>query len=324
MRGSPYRPLANLPPHLCLFLCSDHLWGRLATCRRLLIGVPLASETLFSFGTRAYVGRVGRVTAWPIGNRPTAGPPKLLRSGDEARRHRIHFYILNGLAKFLTVPHQPVETLILPKGFASQAENLVRLSSRKSFQRLHHFADSDGWCDQKMHVIRHHDVGMQFILSILAKMNGIHHNARNLWNPKIKRSRTDVIENPVHRHERLARSSRWRKASLCRKAALQHPCEKYRSADGMEVRESPASKGSHLERVPALGKILRQAQRPVANQPSRSGEPQPSLKRGFLTLGARRLPIGGRLPTCPTKNSSSMRSSTGIAAPSTPPMERTS
>jgi hypothetical protein len=249
--GRRNESLANLP-------VPDLLLTKLALANLLVTNLPLAKLP-------TDVGQVGNLR--PIVNRPTAGPAKLFWRSRQPRCHWIHLNVITNSLKFRLVTNQPVIALILPERPPGQSKHLIALASRESLERLHHSANFHQGRHQEMNVIRHYDVGVELILPQVTKVDGIDYHSGNLGDAKEKRAGARVVEDSIHSNECSARGGFNREAAVRWKTAVQAPRDKDRSADGMVVRKTAASKGSHLETVAGWGKILRKVKRPIANRP---------------------------------------------------------
>ena len=221
------------------------------------------------------VGQV--VNLRPIVNRPTAGPTKLFRRSRQPCRHRIHLDVISDSLKFRRVANEPIIALVLPEGPPGQSKQLIALTSCKSLKRLHHLANLNQGCHQEMNVIRHYDVGVELILPQVTKVDGIHHHTRDFGDAKEERAGACVVEDSIHSEERVAGGGCSREATVCWKTAVQAPRDEDGLADGMIVRKTAASKGSHLEIVAGWEKILRKVRRPIAKRPQVTNLPHKPL-----------------------------------------------
>ena len=254
-------------------LATDQLIsGQLATN---LANLPLASWPLANLPTD--VGQV--VNLRPIVNRPTARPAKLFRRSRQPCRHRIHLNVLTNPLKLGLVTNQPIIALILPEQPPGQSKHLIALTSRESLERLHHLANLNQGRHQEMNVIRHHDVGVELIMPQLPKVDGIDYHARDFRDTEEMRASACVVEDAVHSEEGLPGGGCSRETAVRWKTAVQAPRDEDGLADGMIVRKTAASKGSHLETVADLGKILRKVKRPIANRPQVTNLPHKAASR---------------------------------------------
>jgi hypothetical protein len=284
-------PLGNLPV------------SQLATGQLVISQLATKVANLQLARLPAYVGQV--VNLRPIVNRPTATPTKLSRRSRQPCRHRIHLNIINNFLKLRLVTNQPIIALILPERPPGQSKHPIALASRKSLKRLHHSANFQQWCYQEMDVIRHHDVGVELIMPQLTKVDGICYHARDFRDAKVERACACVVENAVHSDERLAGGGCSREVAVRRKTAVQTPREEDRLADGMEVRKTAASEGSHLETVADPGKILRKVKRPIANRPQVTNLPHKAASSKAASSKA----ASSQQAQQPARNAASMQSS---------------
>jgi len=164
------------------------------------LGLP-ASPTVSS----KPVGQVGRGTLWvrPIGNRPGAGPRKLFRRCDQTRIYRVHFDVAGNLCELCLISYQTVIAFVLPEGFSGVTKHLVALSRRKPFERLHHFGNRNMRSDEQMNVVRHHDKGVEIVLSrnLVSVVNGFVYQPRDFRAAQMQRAGLSVIQKTVHRKE---------------------------------------------------------------------------------------------------------------------------
>ncbi len=94
---------------------------------------------------------------------PCAGPGPEARFFDQARSDGVEFDVAFRLAEFFRIAHPAVPGFVLPERLASEAEDLIGSSSRRAFDPSHDFRKVGFRCDQKVHVVRHDDPGMQFV-----------------------------------------------------------------------------------------------------------------------------------------------------------------
>jgi hypothetical protein len=153
------------------------------------------------------VGQVGNLR--PIGNRPRAGPRKLLRHRHQPRIHRVHFDVADNSPKLSLVPNEPIIAFILPEGLTSETEHLVTLPRRESLKRLHHFGNIDARSHKQMNMIRHYDkrVEIEFFRNPIAIVNGLNYQDRDFRTTKVQRASLRVIPGDDPLREMLVR--RW-------------------------------------------------------------------------------------------------------------------
>ncbi len=254
----------------------------------------MSSHVSKEFGP--FVGQVGNLR--PIGNRPGAGPRKLFRRSNQSSLNRIRLNIPNNPLKLRSVTNQPIITLALPKSVPSEAKDSVAFSSSKSLERLHRTGNVHEWSHQEMHMVRHHDEGVELEASRISIFNSFHHHIRNFRHFEKQRSCASVIKKPIHRQESLARSGLRGEAAINGQTPMQSPGEKYWLTDGMEVRQATPMDGLHADRVHVPKKSLnfRFHVGQVGNL--RRIDNPPATGLGNYLTG--RFPIGRRFPTCPT------------------------
>jgi hypothetical protein len=94
-------------------------------------------------------------------------------------------------------------------------------------------------------VIRHDDIGVEFVVSRVSILNRLHHSAGDVWHAERARAGSSRIENTIHCQKGLSGSVGRREAAICREAARETPSEEDRLADGMIVRKPTAMKAGH-------------------------------------------------------------------------------
>ena len=114
------------------------------------------------------VGQVANLR--PIANRPAAGPGKFLGCGCQSSLNRVVLNITYNPAKLRVIAHQPVIALTLPER-PLETQDSVAFEARESFEGLRHFGDFPQRGNEEMHVIRHYDVGVELVVSLLPKAN---------------------------------------------------------------------------------------------------------------------------------------------------------
>lgn len=212
---------------------------------------------------RDAVGQVAYLR--PIANRPGAGPGKLLGRRHQPSLNRVILNVIYNLGKLPIVPNQAIIALTLPK-WPFKTQNSIRFKSRKSLQGLRNLRDLYPRSNQKVNMIRHHDVGVELILASMPIMNRVCDHTRDFRHPQVEWPRAGIIQEPVHRDKRLSGGFNLRKLATCRKAAMQSPCKEYRSAQAMQMRQAALGKG-HVQRSVLSKERFSAAPRPIGNRP---------------------------------------------------------
>ncbi len=188
------------------------------------------------------VGQVANLR--PIANRPAAGPGKFLGCGCQSSLNRVVLNITYNPAKLRVIAHQPVIALTLPER-PLKTQDSVAFQARESFEGLRHFRDFPQRRNEEMHVIRHDDVGVELVVSLLPKANCFYDHGRYFGHAEIQRPGAPAIENSVHGYEGFSRCRCLREAAICRQASVQSPGEEDGLADAMKMRQAAAGEGGH-------------------------------------------------------------------------------
>jgi hypothetical protein len=206
----------------------------------------------------------------------SAGPEKRLWCCNQSRLNRIHFDVIDDPSKLSFVTNQAIIAFVLPKR-SGKAQYPIGLPGRKSLERVHRFGHFDVRRNQEMDMVRHNDIRMdlEMLQLLLPVMYCIHHQLRDIRAAKVKRAGAGVIEKAIHHNEGSSRGDRGRKAPIGRKTAVQTPRQKHRPADCMQMRQAAGVEPRHKVSVEA------------------------GIENSHHS-GTGRLPIGRRMPSCPT------------------------
>src|SRR5579872_1330307 len=179
------------------------------------------------------VGQVGNLR--PIGNRPacvrrlstqpkptSAGPAKLLRSGNQPSLHRIHLDVPRNPPKLRFIPHQMIVTRILPKRLSGKPQNPISLPGCKPLERVHQLRNLHLWSNQSVNMVSHDDKGMKVQL-FLPKTQRLNYHLRNIISSKVKRPGPALIENSIHSNKRSSGGNCRREKAVSRETAVKTP-----------------------------------------------------------------------------------------------------
>ena len=97
--------------------------------------------------------------------RARARPSPISRPNREPRRHRIIFDVPADSLELVRIPHPMVVRLGLPKVFVDAAKNLIAMARADAFNSRHHPSYRHNRRDQHMHVIWHHHIRVELIMS---------------------------------------------------------------------------------------------------------------------------------------------------------------
>jgi len=94
-----------------------------------------------------------------------------------------------------------------------------------------------------MHMVRHHDEGMQLITveCAIAVLQRRHHHPCNFWAPKKQGANGACVQEPIDGYECLARRDEpgWREHSIAGQTAMQSEGDKQRLIDYVPMRQAP-------------------------------------------------------------------------------------
>ena len=226
---------------------------------------------------KSYMGQDGILR--PSGTRPAAGPGKLHRRSTDPRAHRVVFDVVRNPFKVLPIAHPPVIALVLPEWLTNGVQHAISFSCRSSLERLPELGHGNTGSNQKVHVIRHHHEAMEREVAFpLPVPNRFDRHSGKLRTPQVQRAGARGVEETVHDREgsRVGRNAG--ENPILRQAAGQSPRQEDGMAYGEVVREPADVELGHEERV--------------------------RMASGFSHLPAGRVPLGRRLPTCPTVRNS--------------------
>jgi len=151
-------------------------------------------------------------------------PRKFLSAGSQPRLDWILLYIRSNTVEFRTGSDQMVVAFILPKR-SVDAQEKIGLMSSESFQRPQPLSGDHLRRRQKMNMIWHHDESMKLVTveRVVSVPQRRHDHLCNFGPPQERRASGAGIQEPVDRHEGLARrdESGWREYPARGKTAVQ-------------------------------------------------------------------------------------------------------
>ncbi len=195
--------------------------------------------------------------ACPIPARPTPEFDAI----DKAGRHRITFDVSNNLLELSGVANPAVPGFLSPEGVSCESKNLVGFVACGALQPAGDFRQRHPRRDQQMDMVRHDYPCVQFIETAcrLSRFNAFGNQGGDADIAEPMRSRLVPIKSSVRGHECVT----WprirfqdRVLFAHRNRSVQAPCQKYRMAFVVDVREL-SSVDEHLrmgrrERLPHI------------------------------------------------------------------------
>src|SRR5437016_6263509 len=130
-----------------------------------------------------------------------------------------------------------------------------------------------------MNVVRHHDIGMELVVSeiLISIVDGVDHHACNLGPSQEERAGDSKIENAIHGEEGSSGGGHRGEGAIRRQAAMQTPGEEDGLADGMIMRQPATMEDGHEEKVGVGGKILTRVGGAIANRPQVNNLPHTEI-----------------------------------------------
>jgi len=169
-------------------------------------------------------------------------PRKFFSRTSQPRLHRILLNIGANTLKFFATSDQAIKALLLPKR-SVDAQKKIGLVSSKSLERPQPFGGEHVRRRQKMNMIGHHDKGMEFVTMECAFSvpQRRHNHLCNFRAPQEQGTIRASVQEPVDRHERLARGceSGWREYPARGKTAVQPKCDEQRLIDYVKMWQPP-------------------------------------------------------------------------------------
>lgn len=102
------------------------------------------------------------------------------------------------------ISHQTIVTFILPKRLAGTPQDLIGLPRAVALQPPKHRRNTAVRGEKQMHMIGHDHPRMHLAVCLPTMLDRFANDACDLGQPKISRSASGAIQEPAHRHERLA------------------------------------------------------------------------------------------------------------------------
>ena len=170
--------------------------------------------------------------------------------------YRIHLDVTSNSLKLGRIANQSIIAFVLPERLPGEAWFPIALPGSKTLERLHQPGNLHPRSDQEMDMVPQDDILVEIIVfqALISIVNRFHHHIRDFREAKVLWAGTSVVENAIHRKERLSGGGGRRKTAIRRKATLQAPGEEEGLADGMIVRQAAGVKGGHEWRVGAREK----------------------------------------------------------------------